>query len=152
MTISLSIRYLVYRTADDSSPQSRFKSEEFIACKSLFLSLSCCVHHLTLSISAAALPTEWQPFMREIVLTQSFSQFVDERVVMSKLDLDVIFFDESIDAKYNRYTFRLHSIDTPFLQQTHGKHFKTYVPPPPHTSDLDKTKEFGYFNRFPNLE
>jgi hypothetical protein len=70
----------------------------------------------------------------------------------AKLDLDVIFFDESIDAKYNRYMFRWTHIDTPFLQHTQGKHYKTYVPPTPHTLDLDKKKIIRYEERFPRLE
>jgi hypothetical protein len=40
---------------------------------------------------------------------------------------DVLFFDESIEAKINRYTFRLHKRDTPFLLDSSQKHTKTFV-------------------------
>jgi hypothetical protein len=49
---------------------------------------------------------------------------------------DVVFFDESIDAKMNRYMFKLHNIDTPFLLDTTDKHAKTYVPPTPNADGL----------------
>lgn len=79
---------------------------------------------------------EWQPLLSEIVTTQAFSDFLDDRIALNKLDRDVIFFDESIEAKLNRYTFRMKSIDTPFLTYEEDKHTKTYVPPPPLTTDL----------------
>ncbi len=52
---------------------------------------------------------------------------------------DVVFFDESIDAKMNRYTLNqlmLRSIDTPFLNNSDSKHTKTYVAPSPDTDNL----------------
>jgi hypothetical protein len=65
----------------------------------------------------------------------------------------VIFFDESIDAKLNRYTFRFHSIDTPFLQheRSQKRHQKTYVPPSPALSGLNNFI-YSYKGRFPELK
>jgi hypothetical protein len=49
----------------------------------------------------------------------------------------VVFFDESIDAKMNRYTFKLRSIDTPFLNNSEDKKYtKTYVAPTPDRSNI----------------
>jgi hypothetical protein len=55
---------------------------------------------------------------------------------------DVIFFDESIDAKLNRYTFRMHNIDTPFLLNNAHKHTKNYVAPSPDISNLTAPSSF----------
>jgi hypothetical protein len=50
---------------------------------------------------------------------------------------DVVFFDESIDAKMNRYTFKLRSIDTPFLNNSEDNNYtKTYVAPTPDRSNI----------------
>jgi hypothetical protein len=89
-------RYLIYGTSSDPDPLIKFRFSEFLAEHS----------------------SDWQPFLRELSSTQMFSQFIDERALQSvggdKLR-DVIFFDESIDAKLNRYMFKFRSIDTPFL-------------------------------------
>ena len=78
---------------------------------------------------------------------------------------DVLFFDESIDAKMNRYLFKLRSIDTPFLLDNANVHAKTYVPPTPNTEGLwvekekgkgegngDEQKEYYTYDRFPLFE
>lgn len=110
-------RYIIYGTSNDPDPLTKFRFEEFLAEQ----------------------PADAQPFLEELIPTQMFSQFVDERALQfvsgDKLR-DVIFFDESIDAKMNRYTFKLHSIDTPFLLDTADRHAKTYVPPTPNTEGL----------------
>ena len=49
---------------------------------------------------------------------------------------DVVFFDESIDAKMNRYTFKFQILDTPFLNNSDSKHQKTYVAPSPDMNNL----------------
>jgi hypothetical protein len=120
--------YLVYPSSDKLDANSRFLSDEFLINQ----------------------PTEWKPFLQEIFNTQLFSEFVDERIMLTKLDKDVIFFDESIDAKLNRYTFRFHSIDTPFLQHPSQKHLKTYVPPSPSLQGLSRDNVFHY-ESFPRL-
>lgn len=60
-------------------------------------------------------PSEWTNYLSEFIRSQSFSLFVEERVMLTKLDKNVLFFDESIDAKQNRYLFHTTKIDTPFL-------------------------------------
>ena len=110
-------KYIVYGTSNDPDPLTKFRFDEFLAEQ----------------------PADARAFLEELVATQMFSQFVDERALQfvsgDKLR-DVVFFDESIDAKMNRYMFRLHSIDTPFLLATADKHAKTYVPPTPNAEGL----------------
>lgn len=50
---------------------------------------------------------------------------------------EILFFDESIEAKINRYTFRLHKRDTPFLLDDSNKHCKTVVAPTVDADGLD---------------
>ena len=64
---------------------------------------------------------------------------------------DVVFFDESIDAKLNRYTFKTVVIDTPFLKDKTNLHIKTYVPPTPDLSELPPQVLYNY-PRFPRFE
>jgi hypothetical protein len=86
--------------------------------------------------------------------TQLFSQFIDMRTIEINHDPDVIFFDESIDAKMNRYTFRFRYVDTPFLQDDADKHAKTHVPPSPDVTHLDtlQTQLPIKYSGFPSLK
>ena len=126
-------RYLIYGTPEDPDPMTKFKFDEFIADQ----------------------PADWRPFLREMVETQAFSQFVDERVLHLKKNQDVIFFDESIDAKMDRYMLRKlfkQTTDTPFLNDRNVNiHVKTYVPPSPDTSGLPVNALYKY-NGFPRLD
>jgi hypothetical protein len=57
---------------------------------------------------------------------------------------DILFFDESIDAKLNRYSLQLHVRDTPFLNDKSNKHVKTYVVESvDHQEQLDESSEHG---------
>jgi hypothetical protein len=69
--------------------------------------------------------------------------------------VDVVFFDESIDAKLNRYMFKFRNIDTPFLLDNANLHAKTYVPPTANTVglvDYGKDGRVYEYERFPALE
>eukprot|EP01036_Dinobryon_divergens_P027068 gene27068-35782_t len=127
-------KYLIYGTPEDPDPIVKFKFSEFI------------------SDQAA----EFRPFLQVMVETQAFSQFVDERVLHLKKNQDVVFFDESIDAKMNRYLLRKilkQTTDTPFLNDTNVKvHIKTYVPPSPDLSNLPYDAVYSYNQRFPRLD
>ncbi|GMI27359.1 hypothetical protein TeGR_g8867, partial [Tetraparma gracilis] len=63
----------------------------------------------------ASQKTEFQPFLKQLCATQMFDSFITKRLFNPGLD-DVTFFDESIDAKFNRYKMRVVKIETPFLQ------------------------------------
>ena len=128
-------RYLVYASRERPSPLAAFRNEAFIA------------DH----------PTNWQPFLITLVHSQAFSQFVDERVGRLQAgeqkgfqSNDVVFFDESIDAKMNRYSFALTLNDTPFLSSTADVHAKSYVPPSPDSTGIEPDSLFSY-DRFPSL-
>jgi len=59
--------------------------------------------------------SEFQKFLKQLTATQMFDSFITKRLYSPGLD-DVTFFDESIDAKFNRYKMRVVKIETPFLQ------------------------------------
>lgn len=65
---------------------------------------------------------EYKPFMKEFCLTQQFDDFLTKRLY-SPGEPDVIFFDQSIDAKFNRSRLKIKKVDTAFLQsaQAHKK-------------------------------
>jgi len=65
---------------------------------------------------------------------------------------DITFFDESIRAKMNRYTFRRRSQGTPFLSDNSNRHSKTYVPPSPDTTELPERDEPYVYTFFPKLQ
>jgi pentatricopeptide repeat protein len=58
---------------------------------------------------------EYRPFLSEVCMTQQFDDFITKRLYNPELP-DVIFFDQSIDAKLNRSRLKLKKVDTPFLQ------------------------------------
>ena len=129
-------RYLVYASRERPSPLAAFRNEAFIA------------DH----------PANWQPFLITLVHSQAFSQFVDERVgrlqagEQKGLQLnDLMFFDESIDAKMNRYSFAFTVTDTPFLSSTADVHAKSYVPPSPDSNGIEPDEIYSY-DRFPSFK
>jgi hypothetical protein len=84
--------------------------------------------------------------------TQQFSEFVDSRLFEVGRDPDVVFFDESIDAKQNRKTFKLRgNIDTPFLNNIDSKHQKTYVAPSPDITNCPVDGPYTYPNGLGHL-
>lgn len=54
------------------------------------------------------------PFLSEMCMTQSFDDFLTRRMY-SPGEPDLIFFDQSIDAKNNRSNLKLRKVETPFL-------------------------------------
>jgi len=74
---------------------------------------------------------EYKPFMKEFCLTQQFDDYITKRLY-SPGEPDVIFFDQSIDAKFNRSRLKIKKVDTGFLQgaQAHKTlNVVTAVPP-----------------------
>ena len=99
---------------------------------------------------------EWgdkvRPFLEALTQTQSFSQFVDERVLSITSNINVIFFDESIDAKMNRYYFKTKIIDTPFLLDQSNRHVKTFVTPTPCKIGLPEDITCYSYKTFPSFK
>lgn len=113
-------KYLIYPTQETPNPLVNFRAKQFIQ------------DH----------PAQWAHFLATLLKTQAFSQFCDARISSNSLrDYDIRFFDESIDAKLNRYTFRLFRVDTPFLNDQSSKHFKTVVAPSPNLEGLSSPPE-----------
>jgi len=124
-------RFLIFGNPKDTSEQHhRFRFDEFLNEQ----------------------PADWEPFLRAMQDTQTFQQFVDERVLSTSRYEDIVFFDESIDAKMNRYTFKLRNIDTPFLLDNGTRHTKTYVPPTANTTNLPEVKKLYKYSTFPKLD
>lgn len=69
-------------------------------------------------------------------MTQQFDDFITKRLHSPEMP-DVVFFDQSMDAKLNRSRLKLKKVETPFLQsaKTH-KVLKTFTAVGPDTSDL----------------
>jgi hypothetical protein len=59
--------------------------------------------------------SEFRPFIEELVMTQQFDDFITKRMFDAKKAPDVIFFDQSIEAKKNRSRRKFKKVDTPFL-------------------------------------
>jgi pentatricopeptide repeat protein len=87
---------------------------------------------------------EYFYYLSELCSTQQFDDFITKRLYSPQLP-DVIFFDQSIDAKLNRYRLKLKKVHTPFLQsaQTH-KQLETFVAVEPNTSNLPDVAPFVY--------
>mmetsp|Transcript_3652 Transcript_3652/g.6593 ORF Transcript_3652/g.6593 Transcript_3652/m.6593 type:complete len:1307 (+) Transcript_3652:173-4093(+) len=78
---------------DDGLSDLRFQEEEFVA-------------HA---------PSEFQPFLEELTITQQFDDFVTRKMHNAADAPDIKFFDQSIDAKRNRSKLMLKKKETPFL-------------------------------------
>ena len=68
----------------------------------------------------ASHPADARPFLAALCATQGFSSFIDDRVQPMGIsggasDIDVVFFDQSVDAKLNRSVRRLVKVETPFI-------------------------------------
>jgi len=63
----------------------------------------------------AAAPSEFQPFLEELAMTQQFDDFVTRKMHNAADAPDIKFFDQSIDAKRNRSKLRVKKKETPFL-------------------------------------
>ena len=108
-----------------------------------------------------------RPFMTELCETQAFQTFVDERVQpymegqtassIAEKSCDVIFFDESIDAKNNRSFWQIAKRDTPFLRNTLYQIHKTVMIQGPSTDPWPGMPDTGQnqtggAGQFPRLD
>jgi pentatricopeptide repeat protein len=87
---------------------------------------------------------EYRPYLTELCATQQFDDFITKRLYSPELS-DIIFFDQSIDAKLNRSRLKLKKLDTPFLQsaKTH-KHLQTFLAVEPNATHLPNETRFIY--------
>ena len=63
----------------------------------------------------AAAPSEFQPFLEELTISQQFDDFVTRKMHNASDAPDIKFFDQSIEAKKNRSKLKLVKKETPFL-------------------------------------
>jgi len=66
----------------DSGLISFLKVCWFVVCSSIIVLFI----QTGVSLFVVDLPSDWQPLLKNVVCTQTFSQFVDDRVLFSKLD------------------------------------------------------------------
>jgi pentatricopeptide repeat protein len=89
-------------------------------------------------------PKEFQPFLKQLCATQQFDAFITKRLYKPGEE-DVTFFEESIDAKMNRYKMKLKKIETPFLQSAKvQRKLKTVVAPEPSKEGLEPGALYSY--------
>ena len=62
--------------------------------------------------------SEIRPFIKGMVESQAFAQFLQDRIQPSATEYDVMVFDESIKQKLNRSRLRFSKEPTPFLNET----------------------------------
>ncbi len=87
---------------------------------------------------------EYYSYLSELCMTQQFDDFITKRLYSPELP-DVIFFDQSIDAKLNRYRLKLNKVHTPFLQSAQAhKQLQTFVAVEPNSFDLPDEAPFIY--------
>jgi hypothetical protein len=86
----------------------------------------------------------YESYLSELCATQQFDEFITKRLYSPELP-DIIFFDQSIDAKLNRSRLKLRKTETPFLQsaKTHKK-LEKFVAVEPSTELLPKRGPFMY--------
>ena len=134
--VSLLLRYrefLVYPSADNPAPRSRFDKKGFLD---------------------TAKP-DARPLLEALMTTQAFANFVDDRIQPeASNNVDVEFFDQSIDEKKNRSIMSMFSKrDTPFLTTREFAITKTVLAPAPEVSDLPEEGTVVYrYTPFPQLQ
>jgi pentatricopeptide repeat protein len=88
--------------------------------------------------------SQYLPYLTQLCATQHFDDFITKRLYSPEMP-DIIFFDQSIDAKLNRSRLKFSKVDTPFLQsaKTH-KILKTFTAVEPSNDDLPSDGPFIY--------
>eukprot|EP00751_Fragilariopsis_kerguelensis_P012796 CAMPEP_0170764652 /NCGR_PEP_ID=MMETSP0733-20121128/4138_1 /TAXON_ID=186038 /ORGANISM="Fragilariopsis kerguelensis, Strain L26-C5" /LENGTH=1350 /DNA_ID=CAMNT_0011105355 /DNA_START=28 /DNA_END=4082 /DNA_ORIENTATION=+ len=79
---------------------------------------------------------EYFSYLSGLCSMQQFDDFITKRLYSPELP-DIIFFDQSIDAKLNRSRLKLKKVHTPFLQSAKvHKQLETFVAVEPNKSDI----------------
>lgn len=68
-----------------------------------------------------AAPSDFQPFLSELVLTQQFDDFISRRMYNAADAPDMKFFDQSVDAKKNRSKLKFKKVETHFLHSAKAR-------------------------------
>eukprot|EP01138_Halocafeteria_seosinensis_P002458 gb/GECG01002515.1/.p1 GENE.gb/GECG01002515.1/~~gb/GECG01002515.1/.p1 ORF type:complete len:1183 (+),score=122.67 gb/GECG01002515.1/:1-3549(+) len=119
-------RFLVPISRENPNPKERFRSEAFLS-------------HCS---------ADSQPILRGIMSTQLFHSFIDERTNPDTMgNVDVVFFDQSLDAKSNRHLMSRWKgvrMETPFLDSSEFEIKSTLVAMGPDTRGLKPGQTFCY--------
>ncbi|KAL3914284.1 MAG: hypothetical protein SGILL_006164 [Bacillariaceae sp.] len=86
----------------------------------------------------------YEGYLSELCATQQFDEFMTKRLYSPELP-DIIFFDQSIDAKLNRSKLKIRKTETPFLQSAVAhKKLEKFIAVEPNTDDLPERGPFMY--------
>ena len=92
----------------------------------------------------AAAPTEFQPFLEQLSISQQFDDFVTRKMHNAADAPDIKFFDQSIDAKKNRSKLKLKKKETPFLHSACAhRDLKRIMAVQPNGEDLPPREDGG---------
>jgi pentatricopeptide repeat protein len=87
---------------------------------------------------------EYVAYLSDLTMTQQFDDFITKRLYSPEMP-DIIFFDQSIDAKLNRSRLKLRKVDTPFLQSVKAhKVLQKFVAVEPFAVDVNVKTPFVY--------
>ncbi|KAL9180662.1 hypothetical protein ACHAXT_011115 [Thalassiosira profunda] len=97
-----------------------------------------------------AAPSEFQPFLEELAITQQFDDFVTRKMHNADDAPDIKFFDQSIDAKKNRSKLRMKKKETPFLVSASAhRDLKQVKAVAPNAEGLPETKRKYLYETWP---
>jgi DENN domain-containing protein 5 len=107
-------------------------------------------------VAELGLESDPNPFLKTIMQTQFFQQFLEERQAYPDTP-EIRFFEESIIAKINRSKKATMANGgkkrpTPFLKDETWKVTKTYTPPPPSNLGLPDNNDTYTYGTFPTLD
>lgn len=90
------------------------------------------------------------PFISEMCMSQQFNDFLTRRL-HSPGDPDLIFFDQSIDAKKNRSKLQIRKKETPFLQSANAhKDLKKFISITPSKDGLAEEGKRYVYKKWPD--
>ena len=98
-----------------------------------------------------AAPSDFQPFLSELAMTQQFDDFISRRMYNASDDPGMKFFDQSVDAKKNRSMLKLKKVDTHFLHSAKARRdLKNVKAVYPSREDLpDEKKAYSPYKMWP---
>eukprot|EP00984_Skeletonema_dohrnii_P021578 scaffold10823_cov126-Skeletonema_dohrnii-CCMP3373.AAC.2 len=98
-----------------------------------------------------AAPSDFQPFLSELVMTQQFDDFISRRMYNASDDPGMKFFDQSVDAKKNRSMLKFKKVDTHFLHSAKARRdLKNVKAVYPSREDLpDEKKAYSPYKIWP---
>ena len=91
-----------------------------------------------------------RPYVSSLLRTQAFQNFVDGHIRLrgKSSNLDIQFFDESIDEKLNRSALKIRKVDTPLIRSSLFSISKTVVALSPSVQGVSDSSVYRAWPRF----